>query len=189
VNADIRQPEICILSFGSFPGVQWRTEGGGGVNPLTRKFRSFDKAEPNSQFRGKYIRKNLICNLSRTTDQGAICPQLNLLKPPSCVRHCWRLNLCADVSEHNICSIIIRCVSTFADVQYSEAMAHKIQTPGNHPTFRTRRKFEIQNPEIGHDHVHCPTHYGQLHWSQFIPQVASTLDRKQLNGLWTNRDH
>jgi hypothetical protein len=34
--------------------------GGGGVwvfNPP--KFRSFDKAEPNSQFRGKYIRNNL----------------------------------------------------------------------------------------------------------------------------------
>jgi hypothetical protein len=45
--------------------------GGGGVN----KFRSFDKAEPNSQFRGKYIRNNLIrirgsliCKLSGTPD-------------------------------------------------------------------------------------------------------------------------
>jgi hypothetical protein len=28
--------------------------------PLPTKFRSFDKAEPNSQFRGKYIHKNLI---------------------------------------------------------------------------------------------------------------------------------
>jgi hypothetical protein len=36
---------------------QWRTEGGGvwgGSTPP--KFRRFDKAEPNSQFRGKYIR-------------------------------------------------------------------------------------------------------------------------------------
>jgi hypothetical protein len=48
------------------PGVvrscyQWLTEGWGlgGSNPPP-KFRSFDKAEPNSQFRGKYIRNNLI---------------------------------------------------------------------------------------------------------------------------------
>ena len=33
--------------------------GGWGFNPLPPKFRSFDKAEPNSQFRGKYIRNNL----------------------------------------------------------------------------------------------------------------------------------
>jgi hypothetical protein len=39
---------------------QWRTEGGvGGSNPPP-KFRSFDKAEPNSQFRGKYIRNRLV---------------------------------------------------------------------------------------------------------------------------------
>ena len=37
---------------------QWRTEGGGGSNPPP-KFRSFDKAEPNSQFRGKHICNNL----------------------------------------------------------------------------------------------------------------------------------
>jgi hypothetical protein len=60
---------------------QWRTEegGGGGLGgsnpPPSLKFRSFDKAEPNSQFRGKYIRKNLIrirgsliCKLSGTPD-------------------------------------------------------------------------------------------------------------------------
>jgi hypothetical protein len=37
---------------------QWRNGGGGGVQ-TPPKFRSFDKAEPNSQFRGKYIRNNL----------------------------------------------------------------------------------------------------------------------------------
>jgi hypothetical protein len=37
---------------------QWRTEGGWGFTPLPLKFRSFDKAEPNSQFRGKYIPNN-----------------------------------------------------------------------------------------------------------------------------------
>jgi hypothetical protein len=55
---------------------QWRTEGGlGDSNPPSSKFRSFDKAEPNSQFRGKYIRNNLIrirvsliCKLSGTPD-------------------------------------------------------------------------------------------------------------------------
>jgi hypothetical protein len=52
---------------------QWRTEGVGGSNPP--KFRSFDKAVPNFQFRGKYIRNNLIrilvsfiCKLSGTPD-------------------------------------------------------------------------------------------------------------------------
>ena len=40
---------------------QWRTEGGFGVfklPPPLPKFRSFDKAEPNYQFLGKYIRNN-----------------------------------------------------------------------------------------------------------------------------------
>jgi hypothetical protein len=55
---------------------QWRTEGGLGVQPPPPpKFQSFDKAEPNSQLRGKYIRNNLIrirdsliCRLSGTSD-------------------------------------------------------------------------------------------------------------------------
>ena len=41
---------------------QWRTGGvgvGWGGVQTPPKFRSFDKAEPNSQFRGKYIRNNL----------------------------------------------------------------------------------------------------------------------------------
>jgi hypothetical protein len=54
---------------------QWCTEGSlGGYTPLP-KFRYFDKAEPNSQFRGKYTRNNLmrirvslICKLSGTPD-------------------------------------------------------------------------------------------------------------------------
>jgi hypothetical protein len=40
--------------------VQWRTEGGVGVFNPPPNFRSFDKAEPNSQFRGKYIRNCLV---------------------------------------------------------------------------------------------------------------------------------
>jgi hypothetical protein len=54
---------------------QWRTDDWGGVqNPP--KFRSFDKAQPNFKFHGKYICNNLIriiqvsiiCKLSRTPD-------------------------------------------------------------------------------------------------------------------------
>jgi hypothetical protein len=77
--------------------------GGWGFNPP--KFRSFDKAEPNSQFRGKYFRNNLIrirvsliCKLSGTPNYGggdycpqipvfsALCPQLKLVNsliPPT----------------------------------------------------------------------------------------------------------
>jgi hypothetical protein len=39
--------------------VAYRGEGFGGFKPLP-KFRSFDKAEPNSLFRGKYIRNCLV---------------------------------------------------------------------------------------------------------------------------------
>jgi hypothetical protein len=39
---------------------QWRTEGGLGISTPPPKFRNFDKAEPNSQFHGKYNRNNLI---------------------------------------------------------------------------------------------------------------------------------
>jgi hypothetical protein len=52
---------------GEFEGVQ--------TPSLAPKFRSFDKAEPNSQFRGIYIRNNLIrirvsllCKLSEAPD-------------------------------------------------------------------------------------------------------------------------
>jgi hypothetical protein len=58
--------------------VQWHTEGrglGGFNSPPPPKFRSFAKAEPNSQFCGIYIRNNLIriwgsfiCKLSGTPD-------------------------------------------------------------------------------------------------------------------------
>jgi hypothetical protein len=36
--------------------MQWLTEGGWGFNPFPHppKFPSFDKADPNSQFHGKY---------------------------------------------------------------------------------------------------------------------------------------
>jgi hypothetical protein len=37
---------------------QWRTRGGGFKPPP--KFRSFENAQPNSQFRGKYIRNCLV---------------------------------------------------------------------------------------------------------------------------------
>jgi hypothetical protein len=72
--------------------VQWRTEGGGwgGANPPSPKFRSYDKAEPNSQFRGKYIRNNLIrmqvsliCKLSGTLTMGIPPPDTRSLCPLS----------------------------------------------------------------------------------------------------------
>jgi hypothetical protein len=42
--------------------MQWRTKGvlGGFKHPLPPKLRSFARAEPNSLFRGIYIRNNLI---------------------------------------------------------------------------------------------------------------------------------
>jgi hypothetical protein len=80
---------------------RWHTEGvGGGVGvfkpPPTPKLRSFDKAEPNSQFRGKYIRNNLIrirgsliCKLIGTPDEGATAPRSPFCLP--CVLNwiCW----------------------------------------------------------------------------------------------------
>ena len=51
---------VSRLRFELITPEQWRTEGGFGVfnAPSPLKFQSFDKAEPNSQFRGKYIRNN-----------------------------------------------------------------------------------------------------------------------------------
>jgi hypothetical protein len=55
----------------AYRGIVWGVQ----QPPPPRKFRSFDNAEPNSQFRGKYIRNNLIrirvsliCKLSVTPD-------------------------------------------------------------------------------------------------------------------------
>jgi hypothetical protein len=72
------------------PKNQWRAEGVWGVQTPLPKFRSFDKAKPNSQFRGEYIHSNLltirvslICKLSYRPQipiLSALCPQLNLLK-------------------------------------------------------------------------------------------------------------
>jgi hypothetical protein len=85
--------------------------GFGGSTPL-KKFRSFDEAEPNYQFRGKYIRDNLIrirvsliCKIEwnpwvggycpQTPFLSALCPELNLLNPSPeqnyWVRHCVHL--------------------------------------------------------------------------------------------------
>jgi hypothetical protein len=58
---------------------QWCTElRGVGLTPPPPKFQSFDKAEPNSRFCGKYILNNLIririsliCKLSGTPELGA----------------------------------------------------------------------------------------------------------------------
>jgi hypothetical protein len=67
--------------------------GGWGLGVQTTpspKFRSFDKFEPNSQFRGKYTRNNLIriwgsliCKLSGNLDWGATAPNTRSLGPRS----------------------------------------------------------------------------------------------------------
>jgi hypothetical protein len=56
--------------------------GFGGFDTPSPKFWSFDKAELNSQFRGKYIHNNLlriqvslICKLTRTPNKGATAPR------------------------------------------------------------------------------------------------------------------
>jgi hypothetical protein len=94
---------------------QWRTEKGGwGGWNLPPKFKRFDKAEPNSHFRGIYIHNNVIrirvsfiCKSSGTPDKGATAPRspfslpsvLNWIcwtPPPrkkSWVRHCVLVNI------------------------------------------------------------------------------------------------
>jgi hypothetical protein len=72
---------------------EWRTEGGGVwrvQTPSPPKFRSFDKAEPNSQFRGKRIHNNLIrirvspiCKLSEPLTRGLPPPDPRSLCPLS----------------------------------------------------------------------------------------------------------
>jgi hypothetical protein len=69
--------------------------GLGGSTPLP-KFRSFAKAEPNSQFRGIYLRNNLIriwvsfiCKLSGTLDYGAIVPRSPFSLPSILNWICW----------------------------------------------------------------------------------------------------
>jgi hypothetical protein len=52
--------EVEALSVLTLDAVAYREEGFGVFKPPPSKFRSFDKAEPNSQFRGKYIRHCLV---------------------------------------------------------------------------------------------------------------------------------
>jgi hypothetical protein len=60
-----------------------------GFKPPPPKFWSFDKAQPNSQFPGKYIQNNpirirvsFICKLSGTPDWGATAPKSPFFVPP-----------------------------------------------------------------------------------------------------------
>jgi hypothetical protein len=100
-----------FLSYMLQTSVAYRAGFEGGSNPP--KFRSFDKAEPNSQFCGIYIHNNLItlrfhsfANWVEPLTGGggyrpqrpvpsALCPQLNLLNPPPekkpWLRHCLDL--------------------------------------------------------------------------------------------------
>jgi hypothetical protein len=70
--------------------------GGGGSTPPPPKFRSFDKAEPNSQFRGIYIHNNVIririsfiCKSSETHDKGATAPRSPFSLPSVLNWICW----------------------------------------------------------------------------------------------------
>jgi hypothetical protein len=92
INA-VQEREMCLESVAYRGGL-----GGSTPPPPAPKFLSFDKAEPNSQFHGKYIRNSLmrirvslICKLSGTPVRGyhpqipilsALCTQLNMLNPP-----------------------------------------------------------------------------------------------------------
>jgi hypothetical protein len=65
----------CFYNSNMFQPVAYREKGSLGVQHPPPKFRSFDKAEPNSQFRGKYTLNNLVrirgshfCKLSGTPD-------------------------------------------------------------------------------------------------------------------------
>jgi hypothetical protein len=91
--------------------VQWRSKGGFGVFiPLSpQKFRGFDKAEPNFQFRGKYSRKNLIrkrvsliCKLSRNPDEGVTAPRSPFSLPSR-----PQLNLCIGI--YSLTQHILQC--------------------------------------------------------------------------------
>jgi hypothetical protein len=72
-NCSSKKNYICLINIRAI-----RTSGiprGGGVFKPPMKFQSFDKAEPNSHFHGKYICNNLIrirvshnCKLSGTPD-------------------------------------------------------------------------------------------------------------------------
>jgi hypothetical protein len=68
LELNTRNPRSCV---------SWQCRTEGGFNRPPPKLRSFEKGEPNSKFRGKYIRNNLIrirvsliCKLSGTPDQG-----------------------------------------------------------------------------------------------------------------------
>jgi hypothetical protein len=86
---------------------KWRTVGGGGgVQPLPPKFRSFDKTEPSLQFRGKCIlnnlirtRASLITNWAEPLTRGLPPPDPRWAPPPeqnSWVRH-WLGSYCVKI--------------------------------------------------------------------------------------------
>jgi hypothetical protein len=85
---------VFVVFHTGVAGHQWRTEGG--FSPPPPKFQNFDKAEPNSQFRGKYIRNNLIripvsliCKLNRTPDFGTTARRSPFSLPRVFNWICW----------------------------------------------------------------------------------------------------
>jgi hypothetical protein len=92
VSGQRHSPAALYRELGG-PQVQWRTDGGR-FNPHP-KLQSFDKAEPNSHFRGKYIRNlirirvSLICKLSGTPDKEANAPRFPFSPPSVLSWICW----------------------------------------------------------------------------------------------------
>jgi hypothetical protein len=87
---------LSVRQSSNFVFISVAYRGGfGGFTPSPPKFRNFDKAEPNSQFRGKYIRNliiiwvSLICKLSGTPDQGATALRSPFSLPSVLNWICW----------------------------------------------------------------------------------------------------
>jgi hypothetical protein len=62
---DDKENYVFLATIGSTDVVLWKTQTSGvprgvGVSKRPSKFRIFEKAEPNFQFRGKYTRNNVI---------------------------------------------------------------------------------------------------------------------------------
>jgi hypothetical protein len=144
-----------------------------GFNPP--KFRSFDKAEPNSQIRGKYIRNNLIrtqasliCKLSGTLDQGATAPRSPYSLPSVLNWICWtppspRKKILGTPLEQNA---FVEAVEHSVSGVPEHYILHEMTVPGLHiPGPCTALAESISHPVIlfvSYLFLHCSTIYSCL---------------------------